>query len=439
MAVSCGFYNSVNHDRVYDAVQFGEMFDGLITDGVYETVGNRMMVTTVSGMTIRVRSGRAWFNKTWTVNTGDYPLDIPAADVLLPRIDAVILEVDTRLQTRNNSLKIISGRSASNPSKPTLTRANGLYQYPLAWVTVPANARSITSANIEIQVGRDPTPFVTGVVNQTSISDLWNKWDKEFQDWFDEVRDTLSDTGGNLPALTSRVSSLETKMTTVENKVRDIPPLASLNEMIGIADPSHIYPPMNKYISPFRMSDWWRYNYLTDDNKDYDGAKATAQEIKDGTKQYKYISPATLKVAFPQLYDGSLGGTSGGSSGTGTIKGHSDFQITSNLIQNPIEYYKMGDLVCVKLAIEFTVSTQKSYTGFTLMNVPIPSLNQLPSVQGLLSESGSSNYQGQIYRLLGSRDVDNNVSCILECYNTNASGVLTPGKNYVLSTLFVYW
>lgn len=216
MAFSCGFYNAVNHDRTYNATQVGDLFTGLINDGVYATVGHAMTVAPVSGMTVKVRSGRAWFNKTWNVNDSDYPLNIPVSDLLLPRVDAVVLEVDTRLAVRNNSLKVVKGRPANNPSAPTLTRANGLYQYPLAYVTVSANARNISASDIEVVVGRSPTPFVTGIVESADISDFWEQWDSQFHTWFDELRTNMSgDVAENLQA---QIEQLKATMMTADNK-----------------------------------------------------------------------------------------------------------------------------------------------------------------------------------------------------------------------------
>lgn len=216
MAFSCGFYNAVNHDRTYNAMQFGDLFSGLINDGVYATVGHAMTVAPVGGMTVKVRSGRAWFNKTWNVNDSDYPLTVPESDLLLPRIDAVILEVDTRVSVRDNSLRIVKGHPANNPEYPTLTRENGLYQYPLAYINVRANVTNITTGDIEVVVGRSPTPFVTGIVGVADISDFWEQWDSQFHEWFDELRTSMSgDVAVNLQA---QIEELKVTMITSSNK-----------------------------------------------------------------------------------------------------------------------------------------------------------------------------------------------------------------------------
>lgn len=43
-----GFYNSNDKDRVYDAKDFSEIFNGIINDGVFMSVGDKFNVTPVS-------------------------------------------------------------------------------------------------------------------------------------------------------------------------------------------------------------------------------------------------------------------------------------------------------------------------------------------------------------------------------------------------------
>lgn len=191
MAFRCGFFNAVEDDRVYRAEDFGDMFDGLITDGIYATIGNAFAVIAGGGMSVRVRSGRAWFNNTWNVNESDKTLMFEMADLLLPRIDAVVLEVDTRVQTRDNALKIIKGSPAVTPQKPVLYNSDGLYQHPLAYVTIPQNSTSILATNIENVIGIE-TPFVTGILESISIAELWEQWRAQFLEWFNGIKEVLS-------------------------------------------------------------------------------------------------------------------------------------------------------------------------------------------------------------------------------------------------------
>ena len=64
MAVTYGFYDSLNHDRLYNAQQMSAIFDGIINDGVFMSVGNQFHTVAGTGMQVIVKSGRAWFDST---------------------------------------------------------------------------------------------------------------------------------------------------------------------------------------------------------------------------------------------------------------------------------------------------------------------------------------------------------------------------------------
>ncbi|WP_287047814.1 hypothetical protein [Megasphaera sp.] len=191
MAVTYGFYDSLNHDRLYNAQQMSAIFDGIINDGVFMSVGNQFHTVAGTGMQVIVKSGRAWFDSTWTLNDAEYPLSIDAADVLLTRIDAVVLEVNSEVATRANAIKVVKGTPASTPTKPTLTNTATIHQHALAYVTVAKNITAITNSMIEIVVGKTETPYVTAILQTTDITDLYNQWEDYFQTWFDTVRGTL--------------------------------------------------------------------------------------------------------------------------------------------------------------------------------------------------------------------------------------------------------
>lgn len=191
MAVTYGFYDSLNHDRLYNAQQMSAIFDGIINDGVFMSVGNQFHTVAGTGMQVIVKSGRAWFDSTWTLNDAEYPLSIDAADVLLTRIDAVVLEVNSEVATRANTIKVVKGTPASTPAKPALTNTAAVHQHALAYVTVAKNTTAITNSMIEIVVGKTETPYVTAILQTTDITDLFKKWENDFQVWFETVRSTL--------------------------------------------------------------------------------------------------------------------------------------------------------------------------------------------------------------------------------------------------------
>lgn len=193
MAFTCGFFNSENGDRKYNAEQMSAIFDGIIADGVFTTIGDHMAVSAGTGMQVLVGTGKAWFDHTWNVNDAAYPLTIAASDVTLSRIDAIVLETNHSDSVRLNKLRVVQGTVASNPVKPTLTNSEKVHQHPLAWVTVAPGVTQIAASAIENAVGTSACPFVTGIIATTAIDDLFNQWNGEFNEWFDNLKAQLSD------------------------------------------------------------------------------------------------------------------------------------------------------------------------------------------------------------------------------------------------------
>ena len=181
MAVTYGFYNSLNHDRTYDAIQMSSIFDGIIKDGIFEAIGDQLEVSANSGMIITVGTGRAWFDHTWTLNDSLLPLEVEEAEIVLDRIDSVILEVNADIMTRANSIYILKGSASSSPVHPSLINTEDIHQYRLADIAVGAGATEITQANITNYIGTSDTPFITGVLETMDVDMLVAQWQDEYR------------------------------------------------------------------------------------------------------------------------------------------------------------------------------------------------------------------------------------------------------------------
>lgn len=221
MSVSSGFFNSLNGDRKYNAAQMSAIFDGLIIDGVFASIGTAFAVKAAGGLTVNVGIGKAWFDHTWTVNDSILPMTAPEAEVLLDRIDAVVLEVNGTESVRENTIKFVKGNPSSAPSRPTLTNEGNVHQYPLCYIYRKYGTAVINQADITPMVGTESTPFVTGILQTISLDELLGKWQDEldrftdsrsqevddwiaqeendFTTWFNEMKDQFSgDVTGNL-------------------------------------------------------------------------------------------------------------------------------------------------------------------------------------------------------------------------------------------------
>ena len=230
MAFTFGFYNSLNGDRKYNAIEMSSIFDGIIKDGIFMSIGTAMMVTVGSGMTVNVGIGRAWFNHTWTLNDALYPITIDRSEVLQDRIDIIALQIDSSVAVRTNSFVVIKGVASSTPVAPALILTDTLKQYALCEVYVTRGSSSITPGNITNRVGTSTTPFITGILETMDIDALLVKWEAqfaswhqtkrdEFQAWFQSLRDILDEDA--ITALTLRVLDLEEGFEELKKSVSD--------------------------------------------------------------------------------------------------------------------------------------------------------------------------------------------------------------------------
>lgn len=197
MALTSGFFDSVDGDRRYDADQFSSFLDGIVYDGVYGAYGNcfYVMSNESEDLGIIIDTGRAWFNHTWTLNDTYYNLTMPEADLLLDRIDAVVIEVNK--EDRQNSFQVVQGTPAESPVRPTLKGRSGevteeIYQYAIAYIARPAASTTITQDQIVYVVDTSETPLcsalaLAGIPSGGKIGQVLAKKSSESAavDWYD--------------------------------------------------------------------------------------------------------------------------------------------------------------------------------------------------------------------------------------------------------------
>ena len=180
MTLTYGFYDSINGDRTYDAKDLSQLFDGIINDGIFMSIGSYFLVTPGTGLQVVVGTGRAWFNSSWILNDAPIVLNLEPADLVLNRIDVVVIEINASEEIRANSVKIVKGTPGSSPVAPTLTNSQLIHQYPLAHIYVAAGVSSIIVANITNKIGTISTPFITGILQTIDSAALLSQWGSEF-------------------------------------------------------------------------------------------------------------------------------------------------------------------------------------------------------------------------------------------------------------------
>ena len=227
MAVISGFFNasesSGKRDRVYGADDFGAIFDGIISDGIFEKYPDSVYNSetkvwspfkvipsnnpAVGHLEVTVKPGRAWFDKTWTLNDADYTVNLESRDAQLDRIDGVYIKIDK--DARQNSIYVSTGDEAVNPvlKKPTDVPDHVTY-YLLATIYVAGSINSddlVVSGDITDMINQSGgAPYVKSNVTDPNITvdtilkNLENQFDSyqskygdEFTDWMNSIKDNI--------------------------------------------------------------------------------------------------------------------------------------------------------------------------------------------------------------------------------------------------------
>lgn len=185
MAIKSGFFNSVDGDRTYDAEDIGNYFNGLISNGVFESVGNKLVVTAASGMAVNIDSGRAFINSHWMSNDSIVTLSLAASDVQYKRIDAIVIRLDISDGARSMGIYVKQGTNSLNPTAPALTRDETVYEICLAQIYINNNVTSISQSNItDTRANTNLCGFVTGLINQVDTSDLFLQYQTAYADYY---------------------------------------------------------------------------------------------------------------------------------------------------------------------------------------------------------------------------------------------------------------
>ena len=227
MAVTSGFFDAVLTggvpDRKYSAEDFGAIFDGIISDGIFQKYptpdSDPFKVTVITDATlehpaVQINPGRAWLDRTWTLNDSTYILQLEDRDQNNPRIDGIYIQVNK--DNRSNAIVKITGTpDPVNPVPIVPTNTSNVIYHLIAYVRVNgAGTGSTTDPIIESEITNKigeigGTPYVKSnvtdmnVTTENIIKNLETQFDsyqeeygEAFNSWFESIKDSI---GGITP------------------------------------------------------------------------------------------------------------------------------------------------------------------------------------------------------------------------------------------------
>ena len=240
--IESGYFNSINGDRKYNAEKMSKYFAGLFSKGVVMNYGEMFSVKATTGMIVEVGTGKAYFTDgKWIESDSKIRFTIDPSDVVLNRIDSIVLVKDRNESKRNCNIVYKKGTPSSSPIPPKLTNDENIEEMQLCTIKVNKLVESITQSSITNTIPDNSVcGYITGLISHVSTEDLFKQWEaayqeyynqstKEFEDWFSNLRENLS------TSTLIRQYKNVTKTTKQDQKVIDIG-IPQFNPVLDILD-----------------------------------------------------------------------------------------------------------------------------------------------------------------------------------------------------------
>ena len=214
MAEKSGFFNAREteegtYDREYDAEQFAEYFANFVSNGVYANPANQLKVVFNDSpdkpFVVVVRKGKAYIDGYWYELTEDMEVTISANTKSYAIKDVICCTLDKTERKVSIILKedVITDYPANNNTQHDLV---------LSTILVQPNASKLNAEDItDKRPDKTYCGFVTGLIDQIDTTELFKQYDDTFQNWFNEMKDQLTeDAAGNLQTQIGLLSNLKT-------------------------------------------------------------------------------------------------------------------------------------------------------------------------------------------------------------------------------------
>lgn len=202
MTIKCGFFNSKNGDRKYNADDFNKYFNKIISDGVFSNPSNSLQVKANEGMNVTINAGEARIRGHYFSSDAIEIISISPSDVLYPRIDRIVLRCDEDM--KDITLDVITGEAKATPIPPEVERTGKIKELSLATVYVEKNTTSITQENItDTRLDTEVCGVVSVLIDQVDTATLFlqyqeafrsdrNKRNMSFNEWFQSVKNDIN-------------------------------------------------------------------------------------------------------------------------------------------------------------------------------------------------------------------------------------------------------
>lgn len=200
MAFKCGFFNSINGDRLYNAEDMNIPYSKIVSNGVFgdaESSTDFQVAVLWGGVSqtkkIVVKKGQGIFDGKWAILDADMPMNVPSPHVSYNRIDSVIVRIDNSDDVRAGTIVYKQGEAALDPVPIELENNNYIKEYRLAKILIPASAATLSDSNITDCRPTSECGFIHNLLWDSDITATYAQWEAQFTEWFNEKKTMLDE------------------------------------------------------------------------------------------------------------------------------------------------------------------------------------------------------------------------------------------------------
>lgn len=198
MAENYSFFNSKDHDRVYNARHWADYFAPLFKSGVFN--GNLQVVEN-GGMTVKINDGYAWIDGYAYHLTEGLTLDIETASGNMNRKDNIVIRLD--LTNRWIKGAAVTGTYYSGEAQapaPSITPT--IHELVIARINVAAGTTEITQDMIEdTRMDGKLCGWVCGAVEQIDFAQIKAQFDTFFEKYEADIQKQYAEYLQNIGSL----------------------------------------------------------------------------------------------------------------------------------------------------------------------------------------------------------------------------------------------
>lgn len=190
MAENYSFFNSKDHDRVYNARHWADYFFPLFKSGVFN---GDLQVVANGGMTVKIKSGYAWIDGYGYHLTDGLVVDLETASGNMNRTDSIVIRLDLTNRWIKAFCKTGSYYAGAGvPPAPEITAT--IHEIVISHISVAAGVTEITQDMItDTRMDGNICGWVCGAVDQIDFSQITAQFESFFNNYRQEIAEAFKE------------------------------------------------------------------------------------------------------------------------------------------------------------------------------------------------------------------------------------------------------